>query len=305
MWFLRHFCFKTRVDIALLLITALSVATAANAQVRDGMGQAVTLARPAQRIVTLSPHATELVFAAGAGAQVVGVSDYSDYPPQAVALPKVASAGTVDIERVLALKPDLIVSWASGVSPAAHAQLRKLGIAVFESEPRTLNAIADEVAAIAQLAGTSSTAQPGVAALRAQIVRLRENAAQNARGKPPVRVFHQIWERPLMTVNGQHIMSDAITLCGGVNVFAAVKTLTPTVTFESVVALDPQVISTGSAEVADKRADPLAQWRAMPGLAATKHKGFAVLDSNKFARATPRMLEEVARLCAVIGAAQR
>lgn len=287
-------------DIACTICVFLLCAAPGFAQIKDGIGQTVALKSAAKRIVTLSPHATELVFAAGAGSKLVGVSEYSDYPAAAKALPKVAAAGTVDIERVLAMKPDLVVSWASGVSPAAHAQLRKLGIALFESEPRTLRAIADEIASIAALAGTLPAAQAGIDALRTEIASMQQRVATRASSAPPVRVFHQIWERPLMTVNGQHIMSDAIKLCGGVNVFDKVATLTPTVTLESVVKHDPQLISAGASSAETKSADPLAQWRSMPGLSAAKHQAFLILDADKFSRATPRMMQEVARMCTAI-----
>jgi iron complex transport system substrate-binding protein len=300
MRFFRHFCRKTRMDIACTAFAFLLCAAPGIAQVKDGAGQKIVLKATALRIVTLSPHATELVYAAGAGSKLVGVSDYSDYPAAAKALPKVAAASTVDIERVLALKPDLIVSWASGVSPAAHAQLRKLDIALFESEPRTLRAIADEIASIAALAGTLPAAQAVIDALRAEIARTQQQAAAKAGSAPPVRVFHQIWERPLMTVNGQHIMSDAIKLCGGANVFADVSTLTPTVTLESVIQRDPQLISAGASAAETKSSDPLAQWRAMPGLSAAKNQAFLILDADKFSRASPRMMQEVTRLCAAI-----
>ncbi|MGL4574289.1 MAG: cobalamin-binding protein [Burkholderiaceae bacterium] len=291
-------------DIAYTACVFLLWAAPGFAQVKDGIGQTVALKGVAQRIVTLSPHATELVFAAGAGSKLVGVSEYSDYPAAAKTLPKVAAAGTVDIERVLAMKPDLVVSWASGVSPAARAQLRKLGIALFESEPRTLRAIADEITALATLAGTLPAAQSGIDALRAEITRMQQQTAAKARGAAPVRVFHQIWERPLMTVNGQHIMSDAVTLCGGVNIFAQVAALTPTVTLESVIQRDPQLISAGASAAETKSSDPLAQWRGLPGLSAAKNQAFLILDADKFSRATPRMMEEVARLCAAIDQAR-
>lgn len=300
MRFMRRFCLKSLINIARMLFAAVFFPLNAHAQSKDGAGNAVALPTAAQRIVTLAPHATELVFAAGAGSKVVAVSEYSDYPAAAQALPKVASAGTVDIERVVALRPDLVVSWASGVAPSAHAQLRKLGIAVFESEPRTLAALADEIETLAQLAGTRAAAQLQIDALRQRIAQLSERG--RAPRTPPVRVFHQIWERPLMTVNGQHIMSDAIKTCGGENIFGTAPALTPTVSAEAVIGRDPQLISTGVAANESKNTDPLAQWRGMRALSATRNQAFLVLNADKFSRASPRMLDEVARLCDAIDA---
>jgi iron complex transport system substrate-binding protein len=300
MRFFKHFCFKKLMDIAYVFLLAVFFHGAALAQVRDGAGHALLLVNPAQRIVTLSPHATELVFAAGAGSKLVGVAEYSDYPEAAKKIPRVAAAGTVDIERIVALKPDLIVSWSSGVAPAAHAQIRKLGIAVFESEPRTLNSVADEIAALAQLASTGAAVQDSVSTLRARIATLAQRA--RAANQPRVRVFHQIWERPLMTINGQHIMSDAITQCGGENIFNAAPALTPTVSIEAVIARDPQLISTGVAAGETKNSDPLAQWRRVPTLSATRNNALLILNADKFSRASPRMLDEVERLCQAIEA---
>jgi iron complex transport system substrate-binding protein len=297
----RHFSLNKRMNTALITFIVGLFPAVVLAQMQDGAGHRITLATPAQRIVTLAPHATELTFFAGAQNKLVGVAQYSDFPAQAANLPKVAAAGTVDIERIIALKPDLVVSWASGVPPAAHAQLRALGIAVFESEPRTLAAIADEIDALAQLTGTAAAAKEHSTALRTRLARLQQaaTAAQSSGRGAPVQVFHQIWERPLMTINGQHIMSDAIRICGGQNIFSPLTALTATVSTEAVIARNPQLISTGVA-AQEKPGDPLAQWRTMPGLRAAQNKAFLLLDANKFSRATPRMLDEVEKLCAAI-----
>src|SRR5688572_17722036 len=165
----------------------------------DSEGRRVALERPAQRIVSLAPHVTEQLFAAGAGAKLVAVSEYSDYPEEAKRLPRVASSGGVDLERLLALKPDLVVAWRLEATAAALARLEALGLPVFYSEPRRLAQIPDSIEALGELAGTGATARPLAERLRRELARL----GADYRSRRPVSVFYQISERPLMTLGGR------------------------------------------------------------------------------------------------------
>src|SRR5688572_28830099 len=201
----------------------------------DSEGRRISLERPAQRIVSLAPHATERLFAAGAGAKLVAVSEYSDYPEAATRLPRVAGSGSVDLEKVLALKPDLVVAWRLEATAASLARLEALGLAVFYSEPRRLAQIPDGIEALGELSGTGATARRLAASLREELKRLESDY----RSRRPVTVFYQISERPLMTLGGRQFVSDAIELCGGRNVFADSALMAPQVNIESVLAADP------------------------------------------------------------------
>src|SRR5688572_7283902 len=259
----------------------------------DSEGRRVALERPAQRIVSLAPHVTEQLFAAGAGAKLVAVSEYSDYPEAAKALPQVASSGAVHLEMLLALKPDLVVAWRLEATSAALSRLESLGVPVFYSEPRRLAHIPDMIESLGELAGTTGVARPLAASLRTELARL--GAAYG--GKPPVSVFYQIADKPLMTLGGGHFVSDAITLCGGRNVFAAATTMAPVVNVESVLATDPEAIIGGYPEWQ-------AYWRRFPGLRAVRAGNLYVLPVNEMHRHGPRAIGATRLLCEHLQAAR-
>jgi iron complex transport system substrate-binding protein len=277
--------------VAVLLLVGAANAYALSAL--DSDGRRVTLERPAERIVSLAPHVTEQLFAAGAGAKLVAASEYSDYPEAAKRLPRVASSGTVHLEMVLALKPDLVVAWRLEATAPALARLESLGVPVFYSEPRRLAHIPDMIEALGELAGTGAAARPLAASLRQELARL--DAAYRARR--PVTVFYQIAERPLMTLGGGHFVSDAITLCGGRNVFADATLLAPVVNVESVLAADPEAIVAGSESA-------LAYWRRFAGMRAVQAGNLFTVQVNEMHRHGPRAIAATAQLCRDIDAAR-
>ncbi len=274
------------------LLCALACAlgsTSAPAEVTaiDDSGHRLSLPRPAERIVSLSPHATELLFAAGAGHKLTGVSAYSDYPPAAKSLPSVGSSMQLDIERIIALKPDLVVAWQSGNNARQVARLRKLGIAVFDSEPRTLDDIASNLSRLGELAGTPDGRRA------ADDFRQQKHALQaRYAGRTPVRVFYQIWPAPLMTLNDRHIVSDALRLCGAVNIFGRLSQLAPTVSREAVAAARPQAIF-----ASDERGDSWDSWKALAQLPAVRLGNLYRIDGAVMNRAGPRMLDATSALC--------
>jgi iron complex transport system substrate-binding protein len=196
-----------------LLIAALPAHAAVS--VVDDAGETVTLAQPARRIVSLAPHVTELIFAAGGGDRIVGTVSYSDYPPQARDIPRVGDNKALDLERIAALKPDLIVVWRHGNAQKQTDRLRALGMPLFFSEPRKLDGIADNLEKLGTLMGTTPVAHRAATDFRQQVSTLRKTYA----GRPPVTVFYQVWQQPLMTLNGEHMVSDLLALCGGRNLF--------------------------------------------------------------------------------------
>jgi len=281
--------------LALLLLT--SSATAA-VSVVDDAGRTVTLARPAQRIVSLAPHATELLFAAGAGKAVVGVVRYSDFPDAAKQVPVVGDFGALDLETLLSLKPDLIVAWQSGNPAAAIERLLKFNIPVFLSEPRHLDDIATNLERLGQLAGTQKAADIAGAQFRAALLQLRADYS----GKAPVTVFYQIWDRPLITLNGAHMVSAVLELCGGKNLFAALPVIAPEVSMEAVLAADPEVIiASGSASSEDHG---LGQWARWPALRAVRNKQLYFVEPDNIQRSTPRLLQGAKEICKALEAAR-
>ncbi|MFO1315204.1 MAG: cobalamin-binding protein [Burkholderiales bacterium] len=257
----------------------------------DDAGSTVTLPRPAQRIVSLAPHATELLFAAGAGGAVVGVVAHSDWPPAARALPRVGDATALDLERIVALAPDLIVAWPY-TTPAQLAALRAQRIAVFVSDPRTIAGIADDVEKLGALAGTTAIAQPAAASLRAR----RAALAAKFAAAPRITVFYEVWHEPLYTVGGRHLISEAIATCGGDNVFAALTLPAPAVTVEAVVAARPEAIVGGDDD--GRRPPWLDDWKRWPAIPAVRDGNLFAADGNLLHRPGPRFLDGVAALCA-------
>ena len=181
---------------------------------------------------------TELLFAAGGGSRVVGAVNYSDYPEAAKRIPRIGSNREIDMELLISLKPDLIVAWRHNSSDRQIEMVRQLGIPVFQSDAQTLDAIPDSVERLGQLMGTDAAAKTAAAALRTQLASLRKQYA----GRAPVRVFYQVWDKPLYTLSGKHILTDAMHLCGGVNVFDKLAVTAPVVTLESVLQENPEVI---------------------------------------------------------------
>lgn len=276
---------------ATLLLLAATAAVAAPFKLVDDAGRAVALNLPAARIVALSPHVTELVFAAGAGSKLVGVSSFSDYPAAAKRIPHVGDGGKADAEHLLALKPDLIIGWHSGNSAADIATLERLGIPVFLTEPRRLDDIPRLLEIIGMFAGTQPEAARAAAEFRAGMAGLKRRYA----GRQPVRVFYEIWHEPLITVNGEHLISDVLGLCGGRNVFAGASSLTPAVAVESVLAEDPEAIIASGALYAER--GPLEDWRRYPRLAAVRRGHVFFIHPDLIQRQTPRILQGAELMC--------
>ena len=278
-------------------LTALQASAAIT--VRDDDGNAVTVEKPARRIIALAPHVTELLFAAGGGERIVGAVSYSDFPAAATRIPNIGDNRQIDMERVIALKPDLIVVWLHGSSERQIDMLRKLGIPMFHSEPHKLDDIADSVLRLGQLMGTESVAQPAAAALTQTLSALRARYAK----RPTVRLFYQVWDKPLYTLNGAHIVSDAIRLCGGENIFASMKVTAPVVSVEGVLQADPGAIF-GSSERA-ARDGGINLWRAYPTMNAVRSDNLFTLDGNLLNRAGPRMIAGTTALCEKIDIARQ
>lgn len=281
----------TSKPLALALALALGGGPAhAAISVVDDTGARLTLAAPARRVISLAPHVTELLFAAGGGARVVGAINFSDFPEAAKLVPVVGSSSALDMERVLALKPDLLVVWASGNTARQLEQLRQTGIPIFYSEPTRLEHVATSLTRFGQLLGTEPAAQEAADNFRAKIAALEQRYARRA----PVRLFYQIWDKPLYTLNHSQIASDAMRLCGGVNVFGQLAVKAPVVSTEAVLEQDPEVIIGSVRDDAPEAG--LHLWQAYKGMLAVK-RGNLFAPPPSLTRAGPRMVAGVADLC--------
>jgi iron complex transport system substrate-binding protein len=257
----------------------------------DDTGNEVTLPRPAQRIVSLAPHATEMLYAAGAGGALVGVVAHSDWPAAARTLPRVGDAAALDLERIASLRPDLVVAWPY-TAPPQLAALRAQKVAVFVSDPKSIAHIADDIEKLGTLAGTRGIANVSATALRRRIADL----AQSHRGGARLRVFYEVWNEPLYTIGGRHLISEAIGVCGGENVFATLTIPAPSVTIEAVVAAAPDVIVGG--DDAGKRPPWLDDWKRWPSIPAVRDGNLYGAAGDLLHRPGPRFVDGVAALCA-------
>jgi iron complex transport system substrate-binding protein len=264
---------------------------AAEISLTDDGGQTVVLKHPAQRIISLAPHVTELLFAAGAGDRIVGTIRYSDYPPAALAIPRIGDSFVLDSERILSLKPDLIVVWLHGNSGGQLEQLHRLEFPVFSSEPRRVADISSTIRRLGILTGTEATAEAAASAFDQRVAALRGRYA----GRSAVPVFYQISERPLLTINGEHIIDDVLRLCGGSNIFSGLKALTPMVSPEAVLTANPEAIVTSGGEPGNETG--FATWARLPSLLATHRHNFVLLHSDTISRQTDRILEGAQTLC--------
>ena len=280
-----------------LLALFLSMPVSADIMVTDDAGRRVTLEQPARRIVSLAPYITELLFAAGAGDALVGVSEYSDYPAAARGIQRIGGGGGLDLEAIIALRPDLVIAWQSGNPTGQVARLQALGLTVYLSEPRQLGDVSQTLRRLGVLAGTEAVAESGAGDFDRRQKRLKQKYA----GLSPVSVFYQIWEHPLMTLNGEHLFSDVVRLCGGRNVFDELPSLAPQVGIEAVLAADPDVIIIA----ADDDSPMLSGWRQWPSLGAVRHGHIYAVGRDRLVRHSPRILDGAEQLCEILERVRR
>ena len=263
--------------------------------VKDDTGKNIILDRPARRIISLSPGLTELIYAAGGGGSIVGVVSYTDYPDEAQKLPEVGSYNSLDLEKILALDADLIIAWDSGNPALQISKLKKLGLPVYLAEPVEILDIPELLQKLGQLMGTVELADEAAAGFKLRFEKLKSSYPAV---KAPRSVFIQIWDQPLMSVSGKHLISKVIGLCGGLNIFNDYPGLTLNPDVESVLHADPQVIiATGEPQTAGHW---LARWKRWEYLEAVKNKHLYSVNPDLLVRHTPRLLDGMEEVCALL-----
>ena len=284
-----------------ILFASAAIAPAVQAAVTvvDDAGNRVTLQQPARRVISMAPHVTELLFAAGGGNRIVGAMNFSDYPEAARRIALIGSSNQIDMERAVALKPDLLIVWQSGNTARQLEQLRQLGVPVFFSEPRRLDDVATSLTRFGQLLGTEAVAQQAASNYRAQIAAL---AARHSK-QPNVRVFYQIWDKPVYTLSGDHMVSDAIRLCGGENIFAGLKVKAPSVSIEAVMQANPEAIFGDLQHGPDDAG--ITIWKPYKTMTAVARGNLFTLNSELLTRSGPRLPQGVAQLCERIETARQ
>ncbi|MFQ5633746.1 MAG: cobalamin-binding protein [Gammaproteobacteria bacterium] len=258
---------------------------------RTGTAEPVTAAEPARRIISLSPHLTELVYSAGAGERLVGVVEYSDYPPAASSLPRVGDSFRLDFEAIVGLAPDLILAWRSGTPADVRDRLRVMGFRVVSLDASGLDDIGQQIRDIGELAGTSAIARAAADAYSQRLGRLRAQY----RDADIVDVFYQVSAQPLFTISGRHVISEAMAVCKGRNVFEDIQGLSPAVSLEAVIVAEPDAIVAGhDALTSDGLA---AQWAAWKSIPAVRSGSLFTIDADWMTRPTTRILDAIQVLC--------
>jgi iron complex transport system substrate-binding protein len=286
-----------RLWLAGLLLFLAAAVQAAGFTVTDDSGTQVTFDAPPQRIISLAPNLTELAYAAGLGPHMVAVTVYSDYPEAAKKLPQVGDAFRLDWERIVALRPDLILAWKSGLSARDHTAFDRLKLKLLVLEPHRLDDIPKDLRLLGRVGGTDAESA-------AQDFEQRRDALRkHYAARPVVRVWFQIAADPLLTVNGDHIISDVLHLCGAQNVFAAVPLLTPVVSDEALIRAQPQLLL-GIADTAGQQEQLRSQWRKLP-LPAVREGRLGFVPADLISRSSPRILQGAARVCEQVESARR
>jgi iron complex transport system substrate-binding protein len=252
----------------------------------------------APRIISLSPHITELLFAAGAGDRIVGVDDSSDYPPAVAAIPRVGEPTALDVEGLLKLKPTLIVLWESGTPASRKAELQRLKLQLYVTDQHHLDDIASTLLEFGRLAGTETVAAAAAQSYREELARLRSQYAGRAR----LKVFYQVWDRPMYTLSGEHVVSEVLSLCGGDNIFADLSTLAPAVDKEAVLTRDPDVILIAATGAEGAR--QIAEWGRFGTLRAVRRHHVFAVDPSLVGRMSPRILQGVREVCGALDTAR-
>jgi iron complex transport system substrate-binding protein len=248
------------------------------------------------RVVTLAPNLTELVYAAGAGDTLVGVSAYSDYPAAALELPVIGDAFMIDQEQLAVLQPDLLLVWQSGTPAHVVDELRRVGYNVEVIQTRGIDDVGAALRRIGTLTGHENSAAAAAAAFDAELASIEQQYS----GEDELRVFYQVSRRPLFTVNGGHYISELIDACGGSNVFADLGDLAPTVDVEAVVERNPEVMLASS----DAVEDAFAEWQRWPHIAANRYRNHFIMPADAIGRATPRLVSAAQAVCEALQTAR-
>ena len=258
-------------------------------QITDDSGQTLTFKKPAERIISLAPHITETLFHIGQGSKVVGIDQSSDFPPQTKKIPKIGNAEQINLEAILELKPDLVIAWYSGNTTKQIARLKEFNIPVYYSEPRLLDDIRKSMLIFGEITGSKSIAKSKAAHFQQKIEQFSTTKGSN---QAPVKTFYQVWQQPLMTLNGNHIVSQVISLCGGVNIFSDIPIIAPQVSIESVIQKDPELIIGGT-----NNKNQFNMWEKWQVINAVRNKQFLTVNSDHLVRAGPRILLGAQSIC--------
>jgi len=272
------------------MLMLMSLWVQAEINVIDDAGNRLSFAKPVKRIISLAPHATELLFAAGASQQIMGTVNFSDYPEAATKIPVVGGYNKFDLEAIVAMQPELIVIWPGGNPVEQIEEIKKLGFKLFASEPLAFEDVAENIKNMGKFLGTENQANKVADKFLKELASLK----QQYQNRTQVRVFYQVWNDPLMTISNGHLVSRVIEFCSGKNVFGDLAVLAPRVSIEAVMKKNPDIIIAGMTE---QRLDWLQHWQRWKGLSAVKNNHVYPIDAELVIRQTPRVLKGTRLMC--------
>jgi iron complex transport system substrate-binding protein len=287
--------------LLMLAVFALQVA-AAERQVRDDLAHSVTVPAAPLRIVSLAPGATEMLFAAGAGAQVIATVEYSDTPPAAKSIPRIGDVAAIDMERLVGLHPDVVVAWPGGGNPAQREKIATLKVPIYEQQVTRLSDLAGSLRRLGELTGTEGEASKAAARLQARLLQLEHTYGAGSAGRHP-GVLLQVWNRPIYTIGGQQLMSDALSVCGARNIFADLPEAAPLVDTESVIARNPDIII--AAAPPGEGAAWVTDWKRFGSLRAVRTGRVVSFEDEGLSRLGPSVIDATEHLCRTLAALSR
>ena len=272
----------------------ISLTSFAQVTVTDDLGRELVFEKIPQRVVVIAPHAMELVHAAGASDKIVGKGRYCDYPSELDGVPIVGDSLQVNMEILLTLNPDLLILWRYGVLSRQSDKVKQLGIPVFFSAPEKLRDIPDNIEKLGKIFNTEEKAEKSAREFRTRLSELKSRYANSETRT----VFYQISERPRYTVNGEHMISEVIEICGGKNIFQNLPLIAPQVSLEAVLQADPDVIIHSGGE--QRNINSIKEWQSFSMLKAVKKKNLYTIKSDLIDRPSPRIIEGAKTICEII-----
>ena len=284
------------VGAALMILAAAPLAAATT--VTDDTGQRVALPHEPGRIISLAPGATEMLFAAGVGDRLIATVDFSDEPAAAKRVPRIGDVTAIDMERLVALRPDVVVVWPGGGNPAQIEKIAQLGIPIYRQQVNRLADLPASLRRLGALSSDGSVAERAATTLAAELARIAREYGGGAGASPTVLL--EVWNRPIYTVGGTHLMSDALTLCGVRNVFGDLRELGPIIDTEAVIARNPDFIV--AAAPPGEGASWLAEWRRFGSLKAVQTGRLIAFEDQRLSRLGPSVVPAAEALCKALAA---
>lgn len=284
--FSKRLSFLLAIFTAILLWSKPLIASQNTIVVKDDLNNKLSFDSPVSRIASLAPHITELLFHIERGHLIVTTADRSDFPDAAKQIPQIGGYDQINIEKIVSLKPDLIISWQTGNNQRQVDKLKSLGFPIYYSEPKSLADISKTIRNFGILTNNQNFAKNKANAFDQAIINLKP------KHKKHTKVFYEVWHKPLFTINGNQIISEVIRYCGGENIFANSLAIAPIVNFEAVIERNPQLIilSEGSKE-------SLKDWQRWPVIDAVKNNNILVVNPDHIVRPTPRILKGMKSIC--------